>query len=93
MSWSIHFIGKPEKVAEALKANAAKLEGQSKLEYEAALPNLVSLVENNFAGDGTGYTPPLVRIEANGSGVAREDRQLQRSCTVKLEPFYAQVLL
>jgi len=50
MSWSIHFIGKPEKVVEALEAHVEKtgISGASKEEYEKALPNMVGLVKQNF---------------------------------------------
>ena len=99
MSWSISFIGQPVKVIEALKEESAKLTGQSKIEYDSALPHLVGLVENNFATDGCGYTPPLVKLNASGSGTARKDpstgdveKQLQRSCRVSLEDFYSKLV-
>lgn len=38
MSWSIKLVGKPAKVVEALDAESAKLSGQCKAEYDAALP-------------------------------------------------------
>jgi hypothetical protein len=44
MSWSVGFIGKPEKIAEALNAEANKLSGQSKKEFERALPHMTALV-------------------------------------------------
>lgn len=48
MSWSISFIGKPENVAKALNEHSDKLDGQSKLEYINALPNIIGIVAENF---------------------------------------------
>lgn len=76
MSWSISFIGKPEKVVEALTAQSAQLNGQSKEEYDSALPHLIGLVNENF---GTGYP---VKLAASGHGTVytdKSDRQLSAS--------------
>jgi hypothetical protein len=73
MSWSIQFIGKPEKVAEALHANSEKLSGNSKIEYDSALPHLLGLVNENF-----GFDFP-VKLAASGSGSDKPDRQLSAS--------------
>lgn len=64
MSWSVNYIGKPEKIAEALEQQSEKLTGQSKTEFDAALPHLCALVKQNFnkAGD---Y---IVQLDANGHG-------------------------
>jgi len=76
MSWSVQFIGKPEKVAEALNAESVKMSGESKKEYDSALPHLVGLVNENFG------TPYLIKIAASGHGTVytnRSDRQLTAS--------------
>lgn len=82
MSWSVQFIGKPEKVAEALIAEADKLSGESRNEYGSAVPHLVALVKENF---GMNYA---VKIAASGHGniytADRSDRQL----TVSIELVY-----
>lgn len=83
MSWSITIIGKPENVAKALEEQSAKLTGQSKVEYDDALPHFAALVNQNFGAD-----PSLVRIIASGHGYASEGVQKQRQCTVTLECFY-----
>lgn len=89
MSWSISFIGKPEKVAEAIEENGGKLDGQSRIEFDSAKPHLIALVKDqNFAIDGYGYIRPMIRIEASGSGSARGDKQVQRSLLLKIEPIY-----
>jgi len=79
MSWSISFIGKPEKVVEALTAQSAQLSGESKKEYDSALPHLVGLVNENFG------TPYPVKLAASGHGTIytdRSDRQLSASIEI-----------
>jgi len=93
MSWSISLIGRPDKIAAALQEQSGKLTGQSKLEFDDALPHLTALVGQNFAVDGNGYLLPLVKLEASGSGTAKGEQQVVRSCTVKVEPIYANYLV
>ena len=50
MSWSVQKIGKPEKVAAALDAYSEVLSGQSKQEYDEALPALKDRVKQVFDG-------------------------------------------
>jgi hypothetical protein len=47
MSWSISIVGRPHAVKKALEAQAEKLIGQSREEYERALPHLIALVGLN----------------------------------------------
>jgi len=84
MSWSITFIGKPENVANALSEHSAKLDGQSKVEYDSALPHITGLVKENF-----GNQDQLVKVTANGHGYATNGEQKQRQCTASVEVFYA----
>lgn len=101
MSWSFSAIGKPANVAAALKKHGEALTGQCKLEFDAALPHLVGLVEQNFSADGSGYGEPIIDIEASGSGIStgskpggtgEPNRQLQRDCTVKIGRSYRQLV-
>lgn len=85
MSWSVIFIGKPEKVAEALEANSAKLSDQSKVEYDSALPHLVALTKENF-GNGDSQ---LIKLMASGHGYATGGEQKQRTFACSVEVFYA----
>lgn len=64
MSWSITFIGKSENVSKALEDHSTKLSGQSKEEYDAALPYLMGLVQQNFNKDNS----PVIQITASGHG-------------------------
>jgi hypothetical protein len=86
MSWSFSCIGKPAAVAAALESHGNTLSGQSRVEFDAARPHLVALVRENFVNPGSGHTETLIDFEASGSGSARGDQQLQRSCTVSIKP-------
>lgn len=66
MSWSVTFIGKPENVSNALKANSELLSGYSKEEFDAALPHLDALVSQNFNADEK--YPPVIKLVASGHG-------------------------
>lgn len=86
MSWSISLIGKPNKVVEALNANSAKLDGQSKVEFDDALPHLVALANQNFESDEQ-YTP-LIKLDANGHGTAHGGEQKSRTFKCSIERIY-----
>lgn len=64
MSWSINLIGSPENVGKALEANSGNLSGQSKVEYDAALPHIKALVEQNV---NNSY-PIAIKVDASGHG-------------------------
>lgn len=83
MSWSVGFIGKSENVAKALQEYSAKVTGQSKIEYDDALPHLVALVKQNFG------TEQLIKISAAGSGYAVNNEQKNRSLSCSIEYMYA----
>lgn len=93
MSWSVSLIGKPALVAQALDEHSGQLSGQSKIEFEAALPHLKALVLDNFAAPDSGCVEPLVKLDANGSGTTRGAEQVSRSCTVRLEALYNRLLV
>lgn len=87
MSWSITFIGKPENVAKALQDQSAKLEGQSKVEYDGALPHFIGLINENF-----GDNPPMLKINASGHGYAVNGEQKNRQCTCAIELWYGTIV-
>lgn len=89
MSWGVTFIGTPDKVCAALEANSAALTGQSKAEFDDALPHLVGLVKQNRMGDGMA----LVQLEANGSGYTKDGVEQSRNLAVKLTPVYGKILI
>lgn len=83
MSWSINFIGKPENVVNALNEHSTKLDGQSKAEYDKALPHMVGLVEQNFGNDN-----PMVKIAASGHGLSQDGKQTQNYLACNIERIY-----
>lgn len=74
MSWSISVAGNPDDVVRKLQAHAATFGGETKLEYESALPHLVGLVNQNFGVGGR-----QIELTANGHGWDN-----YRNCTVTL---------
>ena len=88
MSWSIAFIGKPDKVVEALEAQSAKFDGQSKVEYDSVLPHLTGIMKENFGTDNA-----ILKVTASGHGYAEKVNdelvQKQRQCVAAVEIFYA----
>lgn len=65
MSWSVSHSGTQAEVVEKLQKSANEYEGQSKAEYEAALPQLIGLVQRN----------DLKRIVINGNGHSSFDSE------------------
>lgn len=93
MSWSIALIGKPDNIVERLTRTSMEMtEGQSKTEYDEALPHLIGIVKQNFALSSSGYTEPMVKLEANGSGFMKDGLQQQRSLKVTIESMYITVV-
>jgi hypothetical protein len=86
MSWSITLIGNPENIATALTAQSEKLEGQSKVEFDSALPHLAALVKENFNAGGP---TPVIKLAASGHGYAVDGTQKQRHLTASIEVSYA----
>lgn len=87
MSWSVIIIGTPEKISTALDEHSTKCEGQSKVEFDDALPHMKALVNQNFGSDN-----PVVKIIANGHGYAEGEVQKQRYFSLTIERFYGSVV-
>lgn len=64
MSWSIDFIGSPENVSKVLEEHSTKISGQSKVEYDAVLPHIKALVEQNVNNN----YPFAIKVNGNGHG-------------------------
>lgn len=79
MSWNIAFIGKPENVATALQQHSEKLDGQSKVEFDNALPHIIGLVNQNY-----GQNVHNIKVLANGHGVKNGEHSYG-SCQVNIE--------
>lgn len=95
MSWSVLLIGTPANIAKALEDESAKLDGQSKIEFDAAKPHLAALVLENFA-NAEPYITPLVQLEAGGHGYATgtpdNTQQVYRTIQVKITPLYGRLV-
>jgi hypothetical protein len=87
MSWNIDFIGNPENVVKALQENSAKLDGASKVEYDAVVPHLIGLVSQNFnSNKAVGI---VVKVTASGHGYISTDGTDQyRQCSASVEQLY-----
>ena len=89
MSWSVNLIGKPAKIVEALEARSEQIsknpDDLCRIEYDAAKPHLIGLVQQNFVKPGTSYVESVLVLEASGHGSRASGEDVQRSCRVKLE--------
>jgi hypothetical protein len=99
MSWSVSLFGIPDKVVAALENHSNdKMTGQSKVEWDEAKPHIIALVRQNFVTEEymkqfSYTTSPLIKLDASGSGSSSGDRQLQRSCSIKIETIYTNLVL
>lgn len=89
MSWSISFIGTPEKVSNALSKHSEAISGASKAEYDAALPHLKGIVDLNFNKTNP---PTLIKMSASGSGIHTSEGQVQGSCKVNIEEMWGMLV-
>lgn len=77
MSWSVTFIGTPEKITEALgKYSTTVLSGKSKEEFDAALPHFAGILAQNYSKP----QDPVMRLTASGHG-----HDGYNSCNVNIE--------
>ncbi len=86
MSWSIGFIGTPENISKALDDySETKISGQSKEEFDAALPHMKGLVAQNYGQAG------MISITASGHAYKSADNSYG-NLTCKIEPLYGQLV-
>ena len=87
MSWSKTVIGKPENVVAALEAYSEKLNGASKVEYDAALPHMVGLTKQTI-GEGK-----IVKVAATGHGTVDGDGVItSNQCQISIEVLFAEIV-
>lgn len=84
MSWSAHFMGTPDKIVEALTKQSQNLTSNSKIEFDAALPHMIGLIQQNKGKD----KPPLLEFSGNGSAWDG-----QSSCTISIKNLGSNVLI
>ena len=90
MSWSVGFIGKVSNVVAALKAESDKFTGPSKQEYDASMPSIVALVEQNIRPAAIGE--PVVKVEASGHGYVESGELRHNQVRVLVEGFNGSVV-
>lgn len=83
MSWSVNYIGTAQKIIDALNEQSEKFTGQTKEEFDAALPHLRGLLAENYA-----EKQPLLKLDASGSGYSVGGEQKQRQCSVQLQQLW-----
>lgn len=93
MSWSVSYLGAPDKIVEQLDKDSEKLTGQSKEEFDAAKPHLQALLKENIPDADRGYGPQIVKLDASGSGSKTDGKITSQSCSVKIEPIFGRLLL
>lgn len=87
MSWSVKFIGTAENVSKALTAQSEKFQNQAKVEYDAAYPHIVALVNENF-----GTNIPLIKLAASGCGYSVDGEHKERELIVSIERIYGELV-
>lgn len=87
MSWSVSYLGKAEKIVEALQKQSETLSDYSKEEYDAALPHMVALVSRNFNKNNSDY--PLIRFSASGHGSKVNGEEVESNLQMNIEHVYS----
>ena len=91
MSWSLRYIGHPEKISEKLDEMLDKLAGESKAEFADALPGLKTLLAQNFQKQ-EGVLPPIMQLVANGHGYHKDGNRVYCQCSVSLSSLDGQLV-
>lgn len=84
MSWSVNYIGTAQNIINALNEQSEKFTGQTKEEFDAALPHIRGLLAENYAPE----KPPLLKLDASGSGYSVGGEQKQRQCSVQIQQLW-----
>ena len=77
MSFSVTFVGKPEAVKRKLAEHSQVLRDQSKTEFDAIVPSLEMILDQNV-GNG------VVRLDANGHASFAEGTKTSGTCQVQV---------
>lgn len=81
MSWSLVWVGTPEKIVAALEKESDRLTGTSKDEFDKVKPGLVTLVQSNYDKTVT----PALKLSANGHAYIENGEPKYSTCNVVLE--------
>lgn len=84
MSFSVSYVGSPEAIKSKLNAHSLTLTGQSKMEFDAVLPSVCTIIDQNVS------KPPIklaleviVNGHANFDPLMREKQSGSCSVTVR----------
>lgn len=77
MSFSITVIGKPDAIKRRLNTHSTELSGQNKAEFDAVLPSLETVLDQNVGNE-------IVRLEANGHASFAGDVKTYGKCSVSV---------
>lgn len=81
MSWSLIWVGTPEKIISALSKESERLTGTSKDEFDKVKPALIILVDSNYDKTAT----PALKLSASGHAYFENGEPKYSTCNVVLE--------
>ncbi len=89
MSWTFDAIGTPEKLAVALIEETARLSGDSKEEFDRAIPALHSLLVMNVSKN---FPQRVLHLCANGHASRSGGEVVDSTCNVSLSGLSAKLV-
>lgn len=84
MSFSITRIGKPDAIKRALSEESARLSGQSKEEFDAVVPALETILDQQV-GNG------VIHLSANGHATFNDGKKTYGTVNVEVKPLGGQL--
>lgn len=77
MSFSVTYIGRPDAIKRRLATHSEELTGQSKEEFDAVLPSMNRILDQNVGGSA-------LRLEANGHASFADGKKTYGACQVSI---------
>lgn len=90
MSWSVSCVGTRDAICRHLDEQSTKLTGFSKEEFDAALPHMKGLVNQNISKSAPNR---LIKLVASGHGSKSGDEITDLNCVVSIEPFWGHLVI
>ena len=78
MSFSVHFVGKPEAIKRKLEAESLRLTDTSKAEFDAVKPALETILDQQVGGN-------VVSLSANGHASFASGIKTFGNCQVEVK--------
>lgn len=89
MSYSVSYIGNPDKIINALKEYGNTISGQSKQEFNKALRHVIELIKQNDSKPGP---LPIIEVSMSGSKTVYGADKLHSSCHVSIKHIYGVIV-